>query len=149
MKRLNRFTHFSELSTMALLAGACAIMPVGLHASDRNDAPRSFASPDEAVKALQNAAAANDEAAMCEIFGPDFQKLSTGDKVQDGNNAQKFAAAITQGCKPVTEGEDKITLELGTNNWPMPIPLVKVDGQHFCRHVGGGSKRKIANQELL
>jgi Protein of unknown function (DUF2950) len=153
MKISNQSTRFAQLSFIALLAGACAIVPADLHAADPNDAPlkpavaqRSFASPDEAVKALQTAAAGNDKAAMCEIFGPEFQQLSTGDRVQDGNNAQKFAAAIAQGCKPVTEGEDKITLELGTNNWPMPIPLVKADGQwHFDTLAG---KEEVINRHI-
>ena len=72
--------------------------------------------------------------------------MSTGDEVQDANNAQKFAAAMAQGCKPVKEGDDKITLEIGTNNWPMPIPLVKADGQwHFDTAAG---KEEIINRHI-
>ena len=107
---------------------------------------RLFASPDDAVKALQAATAAKDTAALREIFGPEFQELSTGDKVQDANNAQKFAAVMAQGCNPVKEGDDKITLEVGTNNWPMPIPLVKADGQwHFDTAAG---KEEIINRHI-
>jgi hypothetical protein len=66
--------------------------------------------------------------------------------VQDANNAQRFATAMAQGCKPVKEGEDKITLEVGTNNWPMPIPLVKADGQwHFDTAAG---KEEIINRHI-
>jgi hypothetical protein len=66
--------------------------------------------------------------------------------VQDANNAQKFATAMAQGCNPVKEGEDKITLEVGTNNWPMPIPLVKADGQwHFDTAAG---KEEIINRHI-
>jgi len=117
MKLSNQITRFAKLARIALLAGACGLLPASLHAADPNDAPqkpgvapRSFASSDEAIKSLQTAAAAKDKAAMCEIFGPEFHELSTGDKVQDANNAAKFAAAITLGCNPVAEGEYKITL---------------------------------------
>jgi hypothetical protein len=49
-------------------------------------------------------------------------------------------------AKPVKEGEDKITLEVGTNNWPMPIPLVKADGQwHFDTAAG---KEEIINRHI-
>ena len=66
--------------------------------------------------------------------------------MQDANNAQKFAAAMAQGCNPVKEGDDKITLEIGTNNWPMPIPLVKADGQwHFDTAAG---KEEIINRHI-
>jgi hypothetical protein len=153
MKLSNQFTRFAKLSKIALLAGACGILPARLLAADPNDAPqkagvaqRSFTSPDEAVKALQTAAAAKDRPAFCKIFGPEFHELSTGDKVQDANNAQRFATAITQGCKPVAEGEDKITLEVGTNNWPLPIPLAKANGQwHFDTLAG---KEEIINRHI-
>ena len=96
--------------------------------------------------ALQSAAAAKDQAAMREIFGPVFRELLTGDTVQDANNAQRFAAVLAQGCRPVPEGADKITLEVGPNNWPMPIPLVKANGQwHFDTEAG---KEEIINRHI-
>jgi hypothetical protein len=105
-----------------------------------------FASPDEAVKALQAAVAANDQAALLEIFGPDFKELLTGDAVQDANNAQHFAVAMAQGCKPVNEADDKVTLEVGTNSWPMPIPLVKAGGQ--WRFDTAAGKEEIINRHI-
>ena len=86
---------------------------------------------------MQASAGAKDNAALREIFGPEFNDLLTGDEVQDANNARKFATALAQGCNPVKQGEDRITLEVGTNAWPMPIPLVKADGQWRFRHGGG------------
>ena len=107
---------------------------------------RLFDSPDEAIGALRAATEAKDTAVLREIFGPEFDELLTGDKVQDANNAQRFATALSQGCQPVKEGEDKITLEVGTNNWPMPIPLVRVDGQwHFDTAAG---KEEIINRHI-
>jgi hypothetical protein len=124
-----------------------------IHAADPSDAQqkpavaqRSFTSPEEAIKALQAATAAKDKAALDGIFGPDIHELLTGDEVQDSNNAQKFAAAMAQSCKPVNEGDDKITLQIGTNDWPMPIPLVKADGQwHFDTAAG---KEEIINRHI-
>jgi hypothetical protein len=105
-----------------------------------------FASPDEAVKALQTAAEAKDKAAMRDIFGSDVDALLTGDEVQDARNAQKFATAMAQGCNPVKEGDDTITLEIGTNSWPMPIPLVKVNGQ--WRFDTAAGKDEIINRHI-
>jgi hypothetical protein len=153
MKFSNQLTRFPSLLTIALLAGAWGILPADLPAAEPNEAQqkpvvaqRLFASPDEAVKALQAAAEARDTAALNEIFGPVYQELSTGDKVQDANNAQRFATAMTQGCNPVKEGEDKITLEVGTNNWPMPIPLVKANGQ--WRFDTAAGKEEIINRHI-
>ena len=139
--------------TIVLLAGASGILPAKLHAAEQKAAPqnpvvaqRLFASPDEAVRALQAATEAKDKTAMQEIFGPEVHELLTGDAVQDANNAQRFATAMAQGCNLVKEGEDKITLEVGTNNWPMPIPLVKTAGQwHFDTAAG---KEEIINRHV-
>ena len=97
---------------------------------------RLFASPEEAAKALQTAIVSKDKTALREIFGTAFDGVLTGDEVQDANNAQGFATALAQGCQPVNDGEDKITFEVGTNNWPMAIPVVKADGQW---HLFNGS----------
>ena len=153
MKHLNQLTRFTSLLTPALLAGAWGISSVNLHAAEPNEASpkpavaqRLFASPDEAIKALQTAAEAKDKAAMREIFGPEFDKAVTGDQVQDANNAQKFATVLAQGCEPVKDGENKIILEIGTNNYPMAIPLVKADGQwHFDTAAG---KEELINRHI-
>jgi len=146
-------TRFTSLLTPALLAGAWVILSADLYAAEQKEtqqkpmvAPRLFASPDEAVKALQAAAETKDHAALREVFGSGFDQLVTGDKVQDADNAQQFAAVLAQGCQPVKEGEDKIILEIGTNNHPMAIPLVKVDGQwHFDTAAG---KEEIINRHI-
>jgi hypothetical protein len=147
MKPSNRSTRCAGLLTIALLAGVAGIFSANLQAAEPAvAAQQSFASPEDAIKALQAATAAKDQAALLGIFGPEFQELMTGDKVQDANNAEKFAAAMAQSCKPMKEGEDKVTLEIGTNDWPMPIPLVKADGQwHFDTAAG---KEEIINRHI-
>jgi len=148
----------SKLLTFALLTLASGISSARLHAADSEFTTSSsaiteqlFASPDEAVKALQAAAEAKDQAALQSIFGPEFSELLTGDKMQDANNAQRFAAAMAQGCNQVKEGDDQIILEVGTNNWPYPIPLVRAAGQwHFDTAAGKDEmiNRHIGKDEL-
>jgi hypothetical protein len=144
----NQMAHFTNLSTIALLAGAWGILPLSVHAAEPvwPQPERLFASPDEAIKALQAAVQAKDTEALSGVFGPEYRELATGDKVLDANNAAKFAAHMAEGCIPVKEGDDKITLEIGTNNWPMPIPLVKADGQwHFDTAAG---REEIINRHI-
>jgi len=124
-----------------------------LQAAERKEAQQKpavaqqlFASPDEAAKALQAATAAKDKAALRAIFGPEVDTILTGDEVLDANNAQRLATALAQGCKPMQEGEDKVTFEVGTNEWPMPIPLVKADGRwHFDTAAG---REEIINRHI-
>jgi Protein of unknown function (DUF2950) len=153
MKPSIQLTRLAGLLTPALWAGAWSILSSNLCAAEPKDAQpqpvvaqRLFASPEEAIKTLRAAAEAKDKPGLRQIFGPEFDELVTGDEVQDGNNARRFAAALAQGCQPVKEGEDKITLEVGTNNWPMPIPLVKAGGQwHFDTAAG---KDEIINRHI-
>jgi hypothetical protein len=153
MKFSNQWTRFSSLSAVALWTGAWSILPAIPLAAEPSETPpksavaqRSFASPDEAIKALQAATEGKDKAALAEIFGPEYHDLSTGDEVQDANNARKFAAAMALSCHQVQEGEDKITLEVGSNNWPMPIPLVKADGQ--WRFDTAAGKEEVINRHI-
>ena len=153
MNLCNQSARFSSVLAVWLFAGAAIFLPANLHAAEPSEiqqkssvAQKLFASPDEAVKALQAAAAAKDTAGLHDLFGPEFKELLTGDAVQDANNVQGFAAALAQGCNLVTEGDDKVTFELGTNNWPMPIPLVKADGQwHFDTAAG---KEEVINRHV-
>jgi hypothetical protein len=152
MRFSKQLTHFAGLLTIAFFAGAGGISPVNVHAAEGEPqvtsavTERLFASPDEAVKALRAAVEANDKTALAEIFGPETHGLLTGDEVQDANNAKRFASAMAESCNPVKEGDDKITLEIGTNNWPMPIPLVRADGQwHFDTAAG---KEEIINRHI-
>lgn len=141
----NLLIRFSRLLTIVFLAGAGGVSPNSLSAAEVVS-ERLFASPEEAIKALQAATEAKDQAALQEIFGAEFQSLKTGDKVQDAENAQRFAAAMAQSCTQVKAGDDKITLEVGTNEWPMPIPLVKADGQwHFDTAAG---KEEVINRHI-
>jgi hypothetical protein len=145
MKLSNKLTRFAGFLTIALLAGGCGMGSSGAEPKPAV-AQRLFASPDEAVKALQTAVEANDKAALREIYGSEIDGLLTGDAVQDADNAKKFAALIAQGCKQVKEGEDRITLEVGPDSWPMPIPLVKADEQwHFDTAAG---KEEIINRHI-
>ena len=158
MKILNPLTRFLSILAIALLAGVWGAFPADLHAAEQKDAQqkpaaaqRLFASPDEAVKVLQAATEAKDKAALYEIFGAEFRELLTGDEVQDANNAKKFATVIAQGYHLVKEGEDKITIEVGTNSWPMPIPLVKLNGKWYFDTAAGKEEiisRHIGKDEL-
>jgi hypothetical protein len=153
MKILNLVMPLPILLNIALLAGACCTLPANLSAEDTNNVPsqpaidqRLFATPEDAVKALQNATQTKDALALRQIFGPDLQQLLTGDKVLDADHAQWFATAMAQSCNEVKESEDKITLEVGTNDWPMAIPLVRTDGQwHFDTAAG---KEEIINRHI-
>ncbi len=153
MKLSNHFILLAGLSAMALMTGAPCLLTPSLQAAGQPAATSKtavsqqwFATPEDAVTALRSAAEDKDKAALDRVFGPEVHDLLTGDEVQDANNARNFAAHLAQGCAQVREGDDKITLEIGTNNWPMPVPLVKVNGQwHFDTAAG---KEEVINRHI-
>jgi hypothetical protein len=92
-------------------------------------AQKKFATPDEAANALIAAAAPFDVEAMKEILGPDnVDIVVTEDRVNDENNAKAFAALALQRKRIVVEGKHA-TLNVGDDDWPLPIPLVKTGKQ--------------------
>ncbi len=109
---------------------------------------RSFASPDEAMQALVDAAKSKDHAAMAAIFGPEYQKLLSGDAVQDNNELDHFSAAIGQSAKLRKNGDDRATLAIGPDNWPFPIPIVKSKTGDQWRFDTTAGKEEILNRRI-
>jgi hypothetical protein len=143
MKCLHESKQFPVLSVMAALAGACSLL-----AADTSDTPqdpaigqRTFATPDEAAGALRAATQAQDRTALHQIFGPEFDRLLTGDAAQDAKNADRFAAAVAQTCKPVPDGQDTVRLRLA--------PMVGRCRSHWSSRTGVGiSTRRRARTKL-
>ena len=153
MKLADPFTRLANCLAIAVVAVSWGVLRGSIQAADQKPAvqnlvagPRRFASPDEAAKALQAAAESKDRQAWRDLFGAEIDQILTGDEVQDANNAQRFATALGQGCNPVKEGEDKVIFEVGTNAWPMAIPLVKADGQWQFDTAAG--KEEIINRHI-
>jgi len=149
--------HFATRFFRCVAIAGCAIAWAGLSArllaadaattSTNDPAPqRMFDSPAAAMTALQAATESNDRAALRDLFGPEFESLQTGDPAQDARNARWFATAMVQSCQTVSNGDDNITFEVGTNQWPLPIPLVLSGGQwHFDTAAG---REEIINRHI-
>ena len=155
MKLSNFFIRFStRISTLlmlGLLASAGSILSATAQSTDSGVSQKTFATPDDAIQALRTATATGDKAALHDIFGPDVDGMLTGDPVQDANNAHRFAAAMAQSCNPVKDDSGNITLEVGTNDWPMPVPLVQTNGQWYFDTAAGKEEvisRHIGKDEL-
>ena len=87
---------------------------------------KTFASPGDAVVALYNAVKSNDTQTVNAIFGSNASPiLHSGDDVADKNMAANFTSKYEQMHRIVQEPDQRVTLYIGAENWPMPIPLVK------------------------
>lgn len=112
---------------------------------------QSFPSPQAAVEALTAAAQTHDTNAMHAIFGPEGRQLVSPDMVQATNEFSVFVQRLTEKVDYVTNSDSSVELDLGTDGWPFPIPLVQQDGQwHFDTAAGAAEilNRRIGMDEL-
>ena len=107
---------------------------------------RTFASPTEATNELVKAAKAHDRQAIRQIFGPEVTNLLTGDKVLDEKHFEAFASDLAERCDAVSQGSDRVTLEIGRDPWPFPIPLVQTNGAWMFDTLAG--EEEIINRHM-
>jgi hypothetical protein len=111
-----------------------------------------FSTPEEAMKALVEAAKAKNRTALGEIFGPSsLQQLLSGDPVQDNHEMDQFAAAVEKSAKLEQVNDARFTLTIGERNWPFPIPIVKEENRwRFDTRAGAEEilNRRIGDNEL-
>ncbi len=110
-----------------------------------------FDSPQAAVDALKTAVEARDTNALHAIFGPEAHALVSADVVQAAQARQAFVSRLKEKVTLVPDGQSKELLQLGTDNWPFPIPLIKQEGQWFFDTVAGKQEildRRIGADEL-
>jgi hypothetical protein len=77
--------------------------------------------------------------------------MENPDQIQATNECLAFAAALDQSSHLTRESDTKMVLEVGTNSWPFPIPLVKQAGRwHFDTSAGQDEllNRRIGKNEL-
>ena len=115
-------------------------------------AQKSFATPEEAVKALAAAAKAGNTDELLAIFGPEAKEiLSSGDPVADRRQREVVVVAFEEGWKLVDGKGGQKALIIGEEDWPFPIPLVKeAKGWRFDTAAGTEEilARRIGRNEL-
>ena len=108
---------------------------------------QKFASPQDAANALVVAATNHDTNAMHAIFGPAGQELVSPDVVQATEGFRMFVQHLKEKTQLVTNSDSNVTLEIGADGWPFPIPLVKQkDGQWFFDTAAG--RQEILNRRV-
>ena len=115
---------------------------------------KSFATAQEAADALIEAAEKYDETALTEILGPDsYDIIHTGEPARDREVAQKFAeqARIKTNVALQPKNPRRAILEIGEDNWPFAVPIVKVGSSWSFDSKAGRQEllyRRIGGNEL-
>jgi hypothetical protein len=130
-----------------LAMGLSLMLPICVAAQEE----LTFNSPNDAVNALVAAATNHDTNALHLIFGPAGHELISPDVVQATEEYKMFVQHLTEKTVLTTNSDSNITLEVGTNGWPFPIPLVKQNGQWLFDTAAGSEEilaRRIGRDEI-
>lgn len=112
----------------------------------------SFATPEEAGTALVAAVGENATDELQRLLGPGTEKLiSSGDEVADRTSRERFLELYRARHRFVAGGPDDLVLQVGEDEWPLPIPLVKHERGWQFDGVAGADEiilRRIGANEL-
>ena len=143
--KIKLFTGLRPASMLAM--GLGLMLPICVAAQEE----QTFNSPNDAVNALVAAATNHDTNALHLIFGPAGHELISPDVVQATEEYKMFVQHLTEKTVLTTNSDSNITLEVGTNGWPFPIPLVKQNGQWLFDTAAGSEEilaRRIGRDEI-
>jgi len=134
------------IASFVTAAFATAAEPKPDASATARSGQKQFASPKEAADALVQAATSFDQAALKEILGPESDDIvASEDPVQDKNRAVAFAEKAKEKTDIEKKGDHAI-MEVGKDDFPLPIPIVKRKGKWvFDTKVG---KEEILNRRI-
>jgi Protein of unknown function (DUF2950) len=143
------FARFTAAVLVALLLG-CWFAPVFA----QQPGQRTFSSPEDAGGALFTAMQEQGEQSPSplSVLGPAGKNvLSSGDPEEDADARVSFVVRYEEMHRFVTESNGTVTLVVGAENWPFPIPLVNNHGSWFFDTAAGKDEilfRRIGRNEL-
>lgn len=145
MKGLNR-------TLIAILAGVCLMWCAAGAQTPASTKARTFASAEDAVKALIDTVKKRDLPALLAIFGTDGKELiESSDPATARMNRDVFMVAASEQWHLEDAGANRKTLIVGNEKWPFPVPLVKnANGWQYDTAAGREEiiARRIGRNEL-
>lgn len=125
LKRLhkNRFLFFAVAVILICVVAMAFSTQVSAAAKGKQ---MTFATPEDAVKALVDAARANNTKELLAIFGPGSESIVySGDEVRDKIGRERFVKRFEEKSSLEKQGDEKVVLHVGSDDYPLPIPIVK------------------------
>src|ERR1700694_2692393 len=111
----------------------------------------TFPSATEASQSLFQAVQRNNEEAITNMLGGPTELTSSRDEGQDKAERELFVQKYQEMHRLGREADGSVTLYIGAENWPFPIPLVQKNGAWRFDSDGGlkeGMFRRIGENEL-
>ncbi len=137
------WANLPRLATVAIILAWC--VPIPSLAQQRGQ--EMFSSPQEASQAFVMAVQSDDEKTMLAILGPEGKQIiSSGDETEDVHNRANFVEKYLEMHRLVRELDGSVTLYIGAENWPTPIPLVNRGSSWYFDTAAG--KREILYRRI-
>ncbi|MFZ0704707.1 MAG: DUF2950 domain-containing protein [Candidatus Korobacteraceae bacterium] len=138
---------------LKLAAVTFFVLALSLPALAQGAGEKTFATPQDASKALYEAAKAGDTQAVVAVLGPASESIiHSGDTVQDKKNLTAFLARYEQMSRVGRQTDGSRVLYLGADNWPFPIPLKQTASHKWYFDSAVGKQeilfRRIGKNEL-
>jgi hypothetical protein len=155
LQRISNFFHGKNERLAAFAAAVLVALSLGCSFAPlfaQEPGQRTFASAEDASRALFDAMHAQDEQTPLNILGPAAKDvLSSGDPVEDSDTRVGFVVKYQEMHRFVKEANGTVTLIIGAENWPFPIPMVNNDGSWYFDTAAGKDEilfRRIGKNEL-
>ena len=154
MARMN-FVYLKNISHgLARFVALGLVFGAVLLQAGPKDGQRTFATPQEAVQAVIDAAEHNDTAALLQLFGPTGKDIvESGDAAQDKDHRAEFARSAREKLEFDTDPTtpDRVTFAVGEQDWPFPVPVIRRDGKWQFDSASGKFEilaRRVGRNEL-
>lgn len=143
--------RFHRLATaLALILLLAAALPA--QAAKENETPPTWPTPQAAMEAFVAAARSGDGDRMVAVLGPGSHPIvRSGDPVADQQALQAFLVAVEERVFYQPHGQNQVTVNVGFDNWPMPVPLIKTGNAWRFDAAAGVEEmlnRRIGRNEL-
>jgi hypothetical protein len=133
-------------NSTAVLLLCAALTAHSLVIAAQGSAARAFATPEEAVRALIDAAKPGKFDDLLAIFGPEGRELvSSSDEATTRQNLEVFRVATAESWRLVDLKTNQKGLVIGNEEWPFPVPIVK-SGNSWKFDTAAGKEEVIARR---
>jgi hypothetical protein len=143
-----RHVHWPDRATVIRGAAVFCALFAGITAAD---AQQPFKRPEDAASALADAVRSGNRTRMLSVLGQRGGDIvSSGDRVEDSANRQRFLTAYDARHRVDRDGR-RATLIVGTDDFPLPIPIIQRNGRwRFDTNAGRQEilYRRIGRNEL-
>ncbi len=117
----------------------------------QKSAQQTFPGVADASQALFRAVQSNNEEAIANILGGPTELASSHDDAQDKVDRELFVQKYQEMHRLGRDADGTVTLYIGAENWPFPIPLVATNGAWRFDPDAGAQEvtfRRIGDNEL-